>query len=119
MAANAALRRNFVNSAIRMLTTHGFDGLDLDWEYPNRRDTVHGKADIDNFTQLLKELKDAFDPHGFLLTAAVAAVEEMAILSYDIPAISRLVFDDIETKFLVLFEEHFHCATNIITPKLS
>ncbi|CAB3226004.1 unnamed protein product [Arctia plantaginis] len=89
MAASTGLRRNFINSILRMLTTYGFDGLDLDWEYPNRRDTVHGKADIDNFTQLLKELREAFDSHGFLLTAAVAAIEEMAILSYDVPAISR------------------------------
>ncbi|XP_075986238.1 acidic mammalian chitinase-like isoform X2 [Anticarsia gemmatalis] len=89
MAADASLRKNFIDSAITMLSTHGFDGLDVDWEYPNRRDSVHGPADIDNFTKLLRELREAFDKHRFILSAAVAAVEDKAVLSYDVPAISR------------------------------
>ncbi|XP_072946384.1 chitinase-3-like protein 1 [Epargyreus clarus] len=89
MAASPQLRKNFVDSALDMVITHGFDGFDVDWEYPNRRDTVHGKADVDNFTQLLKELKEAFEPHGLLVTAAVGAVEDMASQSYDIPGISK------------------------------
>ncbi|KAM3962177.1 chitinase-3-like protein 1 [Aphomia sociella] len=89
MAANPSMRQNFIQSALKMIQDHGFDGFDVDWEYPNRRDTVNGQADVDNFTQLLRELREEFDKHGLLLTAAVASVKEMASVSYDIPAISQ------------------------------
>lgn len=72
-----------------MITTHGFDGLDIDWEYPNRRDTVYGVADIDNFTTLLKEIRAEFDKKGLLLTAAVSAIKAAASQSYDVKGISK------------------------------
>lgn len=87
MAANPTLRRNFVTSALNFVKSYGFDGLDVDWEYPNRRDSVNGQADIDNFTQLLKELRAEFDKDNLLLSSAVASVKDVASLSYDIPAI--------------------------------
>ncbi|CAG4980791.1 unnamed protein product [Colias eurytheme] len=89
MAASSALRKNFISSAIKMIMTHGFDGLDIDWEYPNRRDSVNGKADIENFTKLLKELRTEFDKYGLLLSAAVASTRDTASLSYDIPSIGQ------------------------------
>lgn len=89
MAASTTLRKNFITSALKMVQDHGFDGLDVDWEYPNRRDTVNGQADIDNYTELLRELREEFDKHGLFLSAAVSSVRDMASLSYDIPAISR------------------------------
>lgn len=72
-----------------MMKDYDFDGLNLDWEYPNRRDTVNGPADIQNFVQLLKELRTEFDKYGFELSSAVAAVEAVAIQAYDIPGISK------------------------------
>ena len=35
MVTNDALRRQFVQQTVEFLTTHDFDGLDLDWEYPS------------------------------------------------------------------------------------
>lgn len=35
--ANDALRAIFVQSALKWVLTYGFDGLDLDWEYPAQR----------------------------------------------------------------------------------
>ena len=87
MAANSTFRNNFITSAIDILQKFDFDGLDIDWEYPNRRDSVNGQADINNFSQLLKELRQEFDKHGFLLSAAVSAVKSSASQSYDIPTI--------------------------------
>ena len=87
MAANSTFRSNFITSTIDILQKFDFDGLDIDWEYPNRRDSVNGQADINHFSQLLKELRHEFDKHGFLLSAAVSAVKSGASRSYDIHTI--------------------------------
>ena len=87
MAAKSTFRNNFITSAIDILQKYHFDGLDIDWNYPDRRDSVNGQADINHFSQLLKELRHEFDKHGFLLSAAVSAVKSGASQSYDIPTI--------------------------------
>lgn len=89
MAASTSRRKNFIDSSLAMITSYGFDGLDLDWEYPNRRDAVYGTADIDNFTTLLREIREVFDKKELLLTAAVSSVREAASQSYNVTAISQ------------------------------
>ncbi|KAJ2938715.1 hypothetical protein O0L34_g3325 [Tuta absoluta] len=91
MAASETFRKNFISSALNLVETHGFDGFDIDWEYPARRDSVNGAKDVDNYTQLLKELKAVFSPKGLLISAAVSAVEEAAVQSYDIPAVCDIL----------------------------
>jgi len=44
---------------------------------------------VQNYISLLKELRTEFDKHGLILSAAVAAAEPSASLSYDIPAMSK------------------------------
>jgi GH18 family chitinase len=90
MANSPALRGVFVQSAIALLESCGFDGLDLDWEFP----VFNGKKyDRQNFVTLLRELRSAFQAHcpQYLLTIAVAAQKPIAVRAYDIPAIAPLI----------------------------
>ena len=80
----------FVEHAIGFLTEYGFDGLDLDYEYPSY--DGHGRdapdSDKPGFTLLCKKLSEAFKDHGWELTAAVSASESVIANAYEIPKIS-------------------------------
>ncbi|XP_045460333.1 chitinase-3-like protein 1 [Harmonia axyridis] len=87
VASDPLKRANLINSAIKIMETYGFNGFDIDWEYPAQR----GGASVDkgNFAILLKEFREAFDKKGFILTAAVAAAPFSVDISYDVPALSK------------------------------
>lgn len=56
MMSSPNSRHTFIQSSIRLLRTHGFDGLDLDWE--NRRAEGVSAEDRKKFTQLCKVNRD-------------------------------------------------------------
>ncbi|EDO40446.1 predicted protein [Nematostella vectensis] len=95
MVATKEKRAIFIKSAIETLRTNGFDGLDLDWEYPGMRGGSP-KSDKGRFTLLCQELRDAFEAEAkdsgkerLLLTAAVAAGLWTIKDAYDIEGISK------------------------------
>jgi chitinase len=90
MAKDPELRKRFVKSVVAFLKKHDFDGLDLDWEYPGQRggDITVDKKD---FTALLKELKTAFEPHGYVLSAAVSPGKTIIDDAYEIKEIDQLL----------------------------
>ncbi|KAJ6032574.1 hypothetical protein N7540_003306 [Penicillium herquei] len=59
MVSSEESRSAFIDSAIAFMKTYGFDGIDLDWEYPAASDRGGVSADTDNFVTFLKELKAA------------------------------------------------------------
>ena len=69
MVSSAANRQLFISSVIDFLGKYKFDGLDLDWEYPN------SSTDKASFGQLLTELRLAFG-NQYVLSVAVAASQE-------------------------------------------
>ncbi|XP_055837885.1 acidic mammalian chitinase [Episyrphus balteatus] len=88
--ANDPIKRNrFVTSAVDFVKEHNFDGLDLDWEYPNQRHELATNDDKANFVTLIKELKEALSRNNLLLTAAVGSAEFSSSVSYNIPEVSK------------------------------
>lgn len=68
-------RAKFVNNIVNAINTYGFDGIDIDWEYPNSQGAggaqQYGPNDTANLLKTFQALRSALGS-GKLLTAAVA-----------------------------------------------
>ncbi|EDS41587.1 brain chitinase and chia [Culex quinquefasciatus] len=88
VASDTDLRQRFAISARDFCVRHGFDGIDIGWEYPGQRGGDPA-ADKSNFVLLLAHVKQIFAAAGLMLTAALAASQNQAEISYDIPGLSQ------------------------------
>ncbi len=66
--ATAEKRTRFVKAIVAMCEEYGFDGVDMDWEYPRISDGTYRQ-----YEAFMLELADALHSRGLLLTAAVPA----------------------------------------------
>ncbi|KAF5984118.1 42 kDa endochitinase precursor [Fusarium bulbicola] len=57
-ASTATTRSNFAKSAVTLMKDWGFDGIDVDWEYPADND------DADNMVLLLQAVRDELDAYA-------------------------------------------------------
>ncbi|KAJ8124820.1 hypothetical protein O1611_g8820 [Lasiodiplodia mahajangana] len=69
MASTSANRKTFINNAIKFMDTYGFNGMDLDWEYPSADDRGGRVEDSANFVLLSQDIKEAFgSKYGYTIT---------------------------------------------------
>jgi chitinase len=72
VSQNTAKRLHLAQSSAQFMKNNGFDGIDIDWEYPAPADTL-------TFTALLRDLRQeldalgAVDKRSYLLTIAAPA----------------------------------------------
>ncbi|PNP44197.1 hypothetical protein THARTR1_11088 [Trichoderma harzianum] len=64
IASNGGFRRQFAENLVAFMSEYGFDGVDIDWEYPGAGDRGGTKNDYDNFPLLLQAIRQAFNDHG-------------------------------------------------------
>ncbi|WP_407272937.1 glycosyl hydrolase family 18 protein [Radiobacillus sp. PE A8.2] len=81
-SATEETRTMFANNAVEYMIENGFDGVDLDWEYPvtgGGPGTTPNADDKENYPKLLETLREKLDEQGekdgkhYLLTIAGAA----------------------------------------------
>jgi chitinase len=84
MALTRESRTVFEDSVMQFLTRFDLDGLDIDWEYPGMPGSGHPfrPEDKQNFTSLLRELRERFDASArrgrrLYLTIAMGASDEV------------------------------------------
>ncbi|MGN7358423.1 glycoside hydrolase family 18 protein [Paenibacillus sp. SAF-054] len=125
-AATEEGRRSMAESAVRVLESHPFDGIDLDWEYPSygEAEIASSPEDKTNFTLLLKTIREALDRKGeqdgrhYLLTIAAGADQyyvdgtEMDQAQKYLDFVQLMTYD-MRGGFQVLTGHH----TNLYTPR--
>ncbi|XP_078098322.1 acidic mammalian chitinase-like [Mustelus asterias] len=91
MVSTAENRQTFINSVISFLRGYGFDGLDIDWEYPMG-------VNKHLFTLLAQEMLAAFQAEAkssgksrLLISAAVSASPGYVNYRYEVPQIGKIL----------------------------
>ncbi|EHA54455.1 hypothetical protein MCOR27_003429 [Pyricularia oryzae] len=60
MAASATSRAQFIRSLVSFMAQYGFQGADLDWEWPTDPNRGGSPVDTANYVSLVRELRVAF-----------------------------------------------------------
>ena len=77
MASNEVERTKFVESVLSYLKDHKLDGVQIDWEFPD-------KEDIENYVKLLDKFDELMAPTSFVLGVSVSPHKFQIDAGYDV-----------------------------------
>jgi len=89
---NPEARKRFTETVLQFIEKYGFDGLDLDWEYPKCWQVncdAGPESDRAAFTAWVRELRAEFTPRVLLLSAAVSPSKKVIDFAYDVASLSH------------------------------
>ncbi|GFF87212.1 chitotriosidase-1 [Aspergillus udagawae] len=92
LAGSSSAQSAFFSSLISFLQTWGFDGVDIDWEYPVATERSGKPQDFQNYVSFLKNLRSALggSGHNYGLTITVPS-SYWYMQHFDIVAIEKVV----------------------------
>ena len=64
LAGSASAQQAFFKSLLQFMSTYGFDGVDIDWEYPVAPERSGKAADYQNYPAFLSDLRTALNSNG-------------------------------------------------------
>ncbi|KAK0630523.1 glycoside hydrolase superfamily [Bombardia bombarda] len=92
LAASDEAQKAFFSSLISFMTSNGFDGVDLDWEYPGADDRFGRPEDFENFPRFLRNLRAALNLSGWKFGISITLPSSYWYLRhFDIVAIDPIV----------------------------
>ncbi|KAJ7779317.1 glycoside hydrolase superfamily, partial [Mycena maculata] len=86
LAASESNTQTFIKSVLSVMNAYGFDGIDIDWEYPVAEDRGGSVGDLANYPTFLKAIKTAFGPFDYGLSFT-APSSYWYLQNYDLPAL--------------------------------
>lgn len=90
IARSASNRQTFADGLVTFLNHYGFDGVDLDWEYPGAPDRGGKSDDTSNYVELVKTLRATFDRSGRSLGLTFTAPSSFWYLRwFDLPGMMK------------------------------
>ncbi|KAH6687317.1 symbiotic chitinase [Plectosphaerella plurivora] len=92
IARSSTNRKKFADILVKFLDAYGFDGVDLDWEYPGAPDRGGKPEDVENFVLLVKDLRQTFNKAGRKLGITFTAPSSYWYLKwFDLPNVMKYV----------------------------
>jgi len=80
MVSSPVSRANFINQSLTYTKLFGFDGIDIDWEYPGYAPREGKPEDTQNFHSFMQELRAAAGPQVVLTIAAPAGPDKIILM---------------------------------------
>jgi len=114
MAKNPASRAKFAENCIGLIKDYGFDGIDIDWEYPGFADHSGTPDDTESYNLLLQEIRNSLDNleqetgKYYGITAALPCGPNH-VANIDVPTVSNILTE------LNLMTYDFHGAWESVT----
>jgi len=131
VSLKAESRKVFIDSAMDLIHRYDLDGIDVDWEYPGMAGSGHPfrAADKQNFTILMKELRERFDKETatagrrLFLTIAAGAFDEylehseMDKVARYLDTVNLMTYDSYEAGSDAITGNHAPLFTDPADPK--